>query len=370
MSMRRVLRVVVLGSAGLVGAVSPSCTCQRQENIEAKERLSKPAPPDPHVKAADEKINVDNLTDAAVMSRVARMEGQEIAARLGSFSMTSEANLSFGRGPVDGGSKVRSGEKTRMVQSSNGDFAVELTTGDGSEMKLAYVNEIFFLKNNNGQWRMSRDPGGERNQYRSDALGVWRSFYDLVKHGLVVERIGPGTQGSRGVVKYKLTLPDQSAEAKAAGAQIPQPEAKVGPDGGPVDEPAGEKLKRMRDRLASWRERAKPAGGGGELWVDESTAVVTMVKFQGAMVVGDGPEPARLDVKIDMNVDNIGKDQVVPMPKDAIEDVLRKKMPVHPREILEQEGVVAPLADAGPAGSRATKPPPPKGDIPDDEEAP
>src|SRR6476620_2390744 len=88
-----------------------SCTCQRAENIEAKERLSKPAPPNPHVLAADDKIDAENLTSADVMKRVVNMEGTEIAARLKSFRFDSHGDLSFTRG--EGG--LKSAETTRML---------------------------------------------------------------------------------------------------------------------------------------------------------------------------------------------------------------------------------------------------------------
>ena len=356
--------VVVLVAA----AALPVCTCQRTENVEAKKRLSKPAPPDPHVKAADDKIDVDSLTDPAVMKRVVHMDGTEVAARLKGFSFTSNGDMTFGRGA---GTGIRSHEKTRMVQASNGDFAVDVTTGDGSEMKLAYVNEVFFLKNNNGKWRIDRDPQGERNSSRNDALGVWRAFYDLIGHGLVVEKLGIGRHDGREVMKYKLSMPNEGGVARAAGATLPAP--LIGPDGGPAEEPAPEHQKKMKDHMSKWRDRAKPAGGNGELWVDMESAAVVYVKFAGTMVVGDEPDAAKLDVHIDASVTEVGKDHTVPMPKDAIDEVVRKKMPVQPRLLLEEDGVVPPLPkDGGPsnAGPGSKKPniPQKAGEIPDDDE--
>src|SRR6185437_6635106 len=110
----------------------------------------------------------------------------------------------------------------------------------------------------------------------------------------------------------------------ADGQKVPP--MPVGPDGGPAEEPAAEHQKRMKDHMSHWRERAKPAGGEGELWVDMDAGVITNVKFHGAMAVGDGPTPARLEVKIDASTTEIGKDHVIPMPKDAIEEVIRRKM--------------------------------------------
>jgi hypothetical protein len=225
------------------------------------------------------------------------------------------------------------------------------------------------LKNNNGEWRMSRDPAGERNQYRTDAVQVWKAFYELVSHALVVEKIGGGTHEGRSVVKYKLSIPDQSSAAATEGANVPQPPQPQMSDAGILEdvEPVPEKKKRIGDRLGKWRDRAKPAGGSGELWVDTKNGVVVLVRFDGNLAVGDGPAPSKLHVKVDQSYRDIGKDQKVPMPKDAIDDVVRKKMPVRPRELLEEEGIVKPEArDAGPAGARA-KPKAGAGDLPDDE---
>lgn len=369
----RVRRLVITVALGLL-PLAPSCTCQRPENVEAKRRMSEPPPPDPQSVAAGEKLDVDELADPKVLDRVMRMEGGEIAARLKSFAFSAEGNLSFGRGEQPG---LRSAEKTRVVQGlarddgSDGDFAVEVVTGDGSEQRLAYVNEIFFLKNNNGKWRMSRDPDGERHAYRSDALAVWRSFYDLFKHALKVERLGSARHDGREVIKYRLTVGNQEAEARATGAK--EPPLPVGPDGGPAEEPAQVKQARMRDRMAKWRERAKPAGGSGELWIDVDTAVPSYVRFDGKLVVGDAPDPAQLAVKLEQRFVDIGKDHQVPMPKDAIEEVRREKMPVRVRELLEENGAVEPLPrDAGPgggAGGKSGKGQKPKpGELPDDDD--
>src|ERR1041384_887694 len=216
-SSRRYARAIPVAVLLVAAAIAgPVCTCQRAENIEAKKRLSKPAPPDPHVKAADDKIAVDKLDDVANMKRVVHMDSVEAAARLKSFAFASQGDMTFSRGGVPG---LKSSEKTKLVQADNGDFAVDTVTGDGSEMKLAYVNEVFFLKNNNGQWRIDRDPQGERNNYRTDAMGVWKAFYDLVGHALVVEKLGSGKHDGREVMKYRLSLPDNGADARAAGAK-------------------------------------------------------------------------------------------------------------------------------------------------------
>jgi hypothetical protein len=361
--MRRLpLLVIVLAAATL-----PWCTCQRAENIEAKARMSQPAPPDKAIKAAEEKLDASGADDPAVFRRLMRMQGAEIWARLKSFSFDANAELQFGRG--DGG--VKSGEKTRLLQSENGEFAVETVTAGGSEQRVAYVNEVFFLKNNNGQWRMSRDPDGERNAYRTDALGVWRSFYELYEHALKIEKVGAGSFDGRPVIKYRIRVPDEESAAASEGKAVPQPPEWVMNDAGILESPEKpeERRARVHDRVSQWRKRAKPAGGSGEVWVDDETAVPLYVRFEGALAVADGPVPSKLQVKIEQTLKGIGKDMKVPMPKDAIDEVKRKKMPVRPRELLEQEGIVAPLPrDAGPgAGASGSKPPAGGSEIPDEE---
>jgi hypothetical protein len=338
------------------------CTCQRAENIAAKERLTKPQSKADVSAKATEKIEVDALTDAARMKRVVHMDGAEVAVRLGSYVFTSDGALTFARTSTpDVG--VRSAERTRLVQTADGAFSLDVTTGDGSQMQLAYVNEVFFLKNGNGKWRVSRDPSGERNLYRDDAWAVWGSFYDLVAHALLVERTGATTKNGRNVVGYALKLPDQGADAVDAGRTVtdgpppPVPAPGAGPDAGPdagflPGEDEDTRRKRIAERVSKWAKRSKPAGGSGTLFVDEATGVVVAVDFEGALVVGDGPDPARLTVKIHQQISEVGVPQTVAAPEDAIAEIVRKKMPAEPRQILEDARVVPPLPrDAGPGGT-------------------
>jgi hypothetical protein len=351
------------------------CNCQRAENVAAKERLTKPQTKEDASEKAAEKIDVDGLTDAAKMARAIHMDGAEVATRLKSYAFTSDGDLTFGR-PSTPDAGVHSAEKSRLVQTNTGDFSIEETTGNGSEMKLAYVNEVFFLKNGNGKWRVSRDPSGERNLYRDDALAVWGSFYDLIAHALVVERTGATTRVGRNVVGYALKLPDQSADAVAAGKDVkdstpPMVQAPdAGPDAGLVPgEDDDARRKRIADRVSKWAKRSKPAGGGGTLFVDEATGVVVAVDFEGSLVVGDGNDPAKLTVKLHQQITDIGASQSVTAPQDAIDEVVRKKMPAEPRQILEDAKVVAPLPrDAGPGGTGSGSKPKASGDLPDDDD--
>jgi hypothetical protein len=348
----RVLVVGVTTLGALQGSVA-GCTCQRAENIEAKARLTKPQPKELSSAKATEVIDVDALTTREKMDRVVHMDGSEIAARLGSFVYTSSGELSFGR-EGDSTPALKSAEQTKVIQSDNGDFSIDVVTGDGSEQKLAYVNEVFFLKNNNGRWRVSRDPSGERNVYRTDAMGVWASFYDLVAHALVIERTGAARHAGRGVVGYRLKLPDQSAQAREEGKTVTDaapPTTRVpGVDGGPettVETAENEDARRERiaKRVAMWTKRAKPAGGSGRILVDEATGVPLLVEFDGSLVVGDGKDPARLTVKLKSSVDDVGKAQSLKAPQDAIDEIVRRKMPAHPRSVFEDHKLVEPLPE-------------------------
>jgi hypothetical protein len=355
--------VVAMTAVAALGGGGGGCTCQRSENIAAKERLTKPQPKELSSTKATEPIDVDGLTVREKLDRVVHMDGSEVAARLGSFVYTSRGELSFGREREDTAA-LRSAEDTKVVQSDSGDFSIDVVTGDGSEQKLAYVNEVFFLKNNNGQWRVSRDPSGERNVYRSDAMGVWASFYDLVSHALVVERTGATNHAGRGAIGYRLTLPDQSAQARQEGATVtdaPAPPTIVpGVDGGPdttVEAPEAEDARRERiaQRVAMWTKRAKPAGGAGRLLVDEATGVPVLVEFTGTLVVGDGANPAKLSVKLEAAMSEIGKAQTLKAPQDAIDEIVRRKMPASPRAVFEDHKVVEPLPEEEGAPKRKKK---------------
>jgi hypothetical protein len=360
--------------------LSPGCTCQRSENIAAKERLTKPQPKETSSAKATEPIDVDALTTPEKMARVVHMDGSEIAARLGSFAYASQGELSFGRDD-DSAPALKSAEQTTVAQADSGDFAIEVTTGDGSEQKLAYVNEIFFLKNGNGQWRVSRDPAGERNTYRTDAMGVWASFYDLVAHALIVERTGAITVAGRPAVGYSLKLPDDSAKAREEGNAVTDaaPPATIVPgvDGGPdtrveADEEEGTRRERIAGRVSKWAKRSHPIGGSGVIVVDEATGVPLKVEFSGSLLVGDGKAPAKLTVKMSSAMTDIGKARAVKAPQDAIDEVVRRKMPVQPRVPFEAAGVVPPVpkidpATGAPVVAKPTKPATPGAEPPEEE---
>lgn len=334
------MRSLALASLLIALPLAPACNCQRAENVAAKERLSSPPAPDPVLEQAKQPLNARALVESReVRDRVMRMPFREVAARLGSLKLETEGNLRFSRSDV----KVNSSEKVEIVQAEGGDFSVHVVTGDGGEQRLAYINQILFLKNNNGQWRASRDPVGERNELREDSAGIWRSFYDLLSHALVLEKRGDKRYAGRSVAIYALSLPDESAEARALGAKEPVPQSAVGPDGGVLEEDPKVVDERVRDRLSRWREKTRPAGGRGEVYVDMETGALMYVKLDGKLVVGDAPEPGVLKVSLTHKVSEVGKDHEIPAPKDAIEEIARKKWPTNPREFLEKEGLVAPL---------------------------
>ena len=155
------------------------CTCQRDENVLAKKRMSLPPPPNPVLALAKEQLDFSDLSaNEKARDRINRMSYAEIRVRLGTFQLQSEGNLAFSRGPM----KVKSYEKTRLLQSDEENFSLVQESSENDRMQVIYVNEVLFLKNKNGKWRTSRDPTGERSEMLGDASGVWRSFYDLFEH--------------------------------------------------------------------------------------------------------------------------------------------------------------------------------------------
>jgi hypothetical protein len=337
----KISTALVVGSALLAIA-----GCSKNDS-EAKDRLFSPAPPDPMIAQAKEEIPVFELaTNDAAWTRVNRMPYDEMRRRLGSLVYTSEGTLDFSRQKL----QLRSTERVKITQPMGDDFSIALSTGDGSTQDIVFANDVLFLKNNNGNWRASRDPKGERIDLVDDSAGVWRSFFDLFAHALVIEKkAGLITREGREAVVYALTVKDESAKAAAKGKdqgalpeEIPFAADEESVDGGA---PVSGKLsqKEVSDRIARWRENAHPAGGTGEVVVDTKTGVVLAVRFKGALAVGDAPTTGRLDVEVTVGVSEIGADLQVTAPKDAIEEITRKKWPTDPRADLEKKGIVPPL---------------------------
>jgi len=335
-------------------ALGPACACPRAEDVEAKERLFSPPPPDPMKAKAEEPIDAGALADNPEMfKRVSRMGFREAHARLGSMVLTSTSELSFSRDKL----KVEAAEDVKVVYDTSGDFSVHLVTGNESTQELIYANDVLFLKNNNGQWRASRDPTGERIELLEDSAGVWRSFYDLFVHALTIENRGGKRVAGRDGIAYGLTVTNKSAEAEALGKDGAPLNQQPSYDGGPppLVEETPEQKQALLGRLAKWRERARAAGGSGEMVVDADTGVILKVDFKGSLVVGDEPTLAKLNVKMKYALDGIGKDHEVKVPKEAIEEVTRKHWPVDPRGRLEEKGIVPPLPkEEGAAGANAT----------------
>lgn len=340
MSCRRAALLLVV----VLATVSSLAGCKSEENEAAKERLSKPEPPDPLVEKSQEVIRASALADEpAVRDRVNRMTFAEVGRRLGSLKLVTEGELSFERSDL----KVRSKEKVTIRQSEVGDFQVSTETSDGSTQELVFANGILFLKNNNGQWRASRDPVGERNQLREEGAGIWRSFYDLFSHALTLENRGATTHKGRSAIRYAMKVGNAEQEALALAAGEKGPPRRADEDAGVLDAGPGVSDQEMQawvsERVRSWRKKARPGGGSGELIVDQETGALLKVQFDGRLVVGDHKPPAILKVKLKHDVSEVGKEHVIIVPKDAIDEVVRKKWPVKPRELLEKEGLVAPL---------------------------
>lgn len=356
MSFRRAPLFLVVALA----TASSLAGCQSRENEAAKERLSQPEAVDPLIAQSQEALRASALVDDRhVRDRVNRMTFGEVALRLGSLKLVTEGELSFERTDL----KVSSKEKVSIVQSDTGDFSVVTQTGDGSEQQLVFANGILFLKNNNGQWRASRDPVGERNELREEGAGIWRSFYDLFAHAITLENRGATTHKGRSAVRYAVKVGNEESEALALAKGAPPPPRQKSDDddeegdAGPVASER-EVQQWVSERVRTWRKKARPGGGSGEILVDEQTGVLLKVSFDGRLVVGDQEPPAVLKVKLMHEVSEVGKQHEVVVPKDAIDEIVRKKWPVKPREMLEKEGLVEPLPkdEQGKAGAESAAP--------------
>ena len=321
------------------------CSCQRPENIQAKERMSSPPPEHPVKTWAKENLDSTDLAGNEKMrDRINRMTFIEIQERLGTFQLVSEGKLNFSRGNLD----INSVEKTRLLQSMAENFSLVQETSENDRMQVIYVNEILFLKNRNGQWRTSRDPTGERVEMLDDASGVWRSFYDLFEHAIIWEKENDSVLGTREVAQYELEVTDKTDDLPAIPAFDGAPtDAGVNRDKPKVTNQMAKRLsdRESMSRLSKWRALSRAATGKGRVKIDKKTGVVLSVDFRGSLLVGDESQPARLNVEIDFSISEIGHQKDISIPKNAIREVTRKKWPVKPRKFLEKAGLVDPLVE-------------------------
>lgn len=349
------LAAAFVGAPAVGGAAG--CSCQRQENIDAKARLSQPPPPNPVVALAEEVIDVRGLDkDQAALKRVSRMRFAEIARRLGSVTYVSDGTFTFHRDRLEFDAK----EKVTIVQTEEGDFSIGLVTGDGSTQDLAYANDVLFLKNNNGKWRASRDPVGERSEYLDDSAGAWRMMFDLFAHTLELSPGEETTWEDRAAMRYRITVADQSAQALKLANEHPAVDGQglLKADAGVASEEELEaKKSAVHERVQSWRKKARPVSGSGELIVDRETGVVVKIRFKGKLLVGDASNPADLTADLTTELTNIGKPAQVTAPKTAVDEITRRKWPVGPRKVLEKAGLVgpAPKPEAKSDGKAAPK---------------
>ena len=317
--------------------------CKNAEDQEAKRRLFEPPPPKKVVQQAQASLDVERLDeDAESWKKVNRMSFHEIALRAKSLRYEASGQMDFNRADLS----LQSSEKVIIVQSDTGDFSINMETGGGSRQELAYVNDVFFLKNNNGKWRASRDPTGERDAYRDDGGGIWKSFFDLFSHQMKVKKMGERTVNGRDTVLYAVSADDETQ--KMTGGDDPD-DIPVFTDGGLLvsdeDEPqAGQpQPNQMAKRISKWRQKAHVKSGNGEVWVDLETGVPLKVTFKGELHVDDSLRPAKLTVDFNSAITDLGKKLEVPPPAEAVEEIVRKKWPVRPRKVLEQAGVLQKL---------------------------
>jgi hypothetical protein len=340
---RQIILCVLTLTMTLCGILLGGCT--DSEDQAAKKRLSAPPPPNPVVEQAAQKLEVDRLNDnPELWKRINRMSFQEVALRAKSLEYTASGSMQFERSDI----ALSSAEKVKIVQSQSGDFSLDLETGSGNRQELAFVNDVFFLKNNNGKWRASRDPKGERNSYRDDGGGIWRSFYDLFAHTMTVKKMGERTVGDRHTVLYAVGVKDETDNM--TGGDEDEDTLMGSADGGravgssdDLDLPPAMNPNKMARRISVWRKKAHAKSGEGEVWIDVETGIPLQVKFKGEVHVDDAARPAVLQIEFESLAKEIGKDLIVPPPPEAVDEIVRKKWPVKPRAILEKSGILPKL---------------------------
>ena len=86
-------KYLFLFSLWALGLTLGGCSCQRPENIKAKERMSSPPPPHPVKTWAKEALDpLDLAGNEKMRDRINRMTFIEIQERLGTFHLVSEGS--------------------------------------------------------------------------------------------------------------------------------------------------------------------------------------------------------------------------------------------------------------------------------------
>ncbi|MBI5494800.1 MAG: hypothetical protein HY904_07205 [Deltaproteobacteria bacterium] len=337
----------LLALAGLLATMA----CQNAEDRAAKERVFSPPPPDPFIQKAKEKLEAARIaTDDAVRLRAFSQLFPEVAARARAGRFDVQGSMALGRGAQT----VTVNETGHIRFNTHGDMDVELRTGPTEATQLIFCNDVIYLRNRAGSWRASRDPTDERHYWADNAYSSLRSITEMFNPAMSLAVKGKdqvdGRTGTLLEVTFKGAPRDPGLLAAAADGG-PPPGTRL-PDGGVLHQAAQDRRRAMKG--------GEPQSITGTVVWDDEAGVPLKVELEAVMKLpGRRTTDANfMTLKTSSTLTHVGKDEDIEPPKEAVEEIVRRRVPVNPLEFL----------DAG-AGGKGKKAPVVATPPPEEEEA-
>lgn len=349
----RLVDVVVMLAAGLCVAA-----CQKPENAAAKERMFAPPPPSPSQLKGKVKLDVSKVaTDVETRKHLITMQFPEVHVRAGSGAFNVHEVLTLQKG--EAGISVE--EKGSILFNKRGDLGVDLSTGTTERMQLIYANEVMYTKNRAGSWRVSRDPAEERHFWADTTYSAFRTTLEMLGDDVSWTVSGHESVEGRKATQFTLALKGAPRELGLLGEGMDAGRTSVNlPDGGGLFAAAQDRRKAMKGGV--------PQSVQGTISVDDEWVVPLKVDLQVVMKLPGNKmrEPQTVTIVLDNGLKDLGKDVDIKGPSEAVEEIVRRRVPPDPLEWLDAGGKPgAPKAAAKPGTPKPA--PAPRTEEPADE---
>jgi len=301
--------------------------CQNDEDKAAKARVFSPPPPNPILERAKSPVDLARFaSDDTYRTDVLGAQFPEIAARAKAGRFTVKESLTLSRGGA-----ITVEELGHITFNTQGDMDVELKTGTTESMQLVYANGVLFLRNRGGAFRASRDPTDERHFWADQTYSALRTTTEMFKDSLAVKPTGSITLDGRKASRFEILLkgaptepdviPDDVDAGLAPGTRLP--------DGGVL-------LRKAFDRRRVV-QGARASSLSGFIIMDNETGVPLRVSLEGTLRLAGKKttEPGSMTIKLETDLTELGKEIEIKAPAEAVEEIVRKRVPVSPLEFLD-----------------------------------
>ena len=212
-------------------------------------------------------IDLDKLAEKnEEIDKVNRMSIDEVAVRLGAFRFWSQSKVSMSRGKR----QMRLTETSRIWQQSKGNFRVLRKNRKGEGVEMFWINQLLFVKNRYGQFRVRRSFRNEHLKQRRQAYKMWRTLYELFKPNIEIRHLGGGVLKGREVLQFGISLKAiPSSPVKQVKTKVQDKKVSLG------------KLKLPIALRKAWHHKRRPQKASGKIVVDRKVGVIISCEFEG-----------------------------------------------------------------------------------------